>query len=114
MRTTLGFTEPAPVDVDFRTDRIAGFGATHFHQLLERIVIVSKGVRVGTDFGEGEVVAVTKEWVVVNIGGKTSGQTVGDQTAKMWLVAAGYAPGNGGCHWFKNHKAAKATFPVSE
>ena len=46
--------------------------------------------------------------------GKTSGQTVGDQTAKMWLVAAGYAPGNGGCHWFKNHKAAKATFPVSE
>lgn len=23
------FTESAPVDVDFRTDRIAGFGATH-------------------------------------------------------------------------------------
>jgi len=45
--------------------------------------------------------------------GKTSGQTVGDQTAKIWLVAAGYVPGHDGCHWFANRSAAEATFPAS-
>lgn len=48
-----------------------------------------------------------------NVAAKASGQSVGDHTAKMWLVAAGYVPGHGGCHWFTNRKAAEATFPVS-
>jgi len=30
-------------------------------------MIVRKGALVGTEFGEGEVVAVTKEWVIVAI-----------------------------------------------
>jgi hypothetical protein len=49
-------------------------------------VIVSKGVRVGTEFGEGEVVAVTKEWVVVNVGGKTGEVALHQQDAPVWVV----------------------------
>ena len=33
--------------------------------------------------------------------GKTTGQTVGEQASKMWLVEYGLVPGHGGCHWFK-------------
>lgn len=49
-------------------------------------MIVSKGVRVGTDFGEGEVVAVTKEWVVVNVGGKTGEVALHQQDDPVWVV----------------------------
>jgi hypothetical protein len=33
--------------------------------------------------------------------GRLTGQTIGEQTARMWLVNAGYTPLDGGCHWIR-------------
>lgn len=41
--------------------------------------------------------------------GKTTGQTVGDQTSRTWLVEYGYFPGHGGCHWFRSQRLAVAS-----
>lgn len=35
---------------------------------------------------------------------KTTGQSVGHQTARVWLVERGYKPGDGGCHWLKQKR----------
>jgi hypothetical protein len=46
--------------------------------------------------------------------GKTTGQTPGEQTSKMWLASYGMFPGYGGCHWFRDRKKADATFGLGQ
>lgn len=58
-------------------------------------MIVSKGVRVGTDFGEGEVVAVTKEWLIVDVGSSIGEVAVNREDDTVWVVPTGYVLGGG-------------------
>lgn len=38
--------------------------------------------------------------------GATTGQSIGEQTVRVWLVECGYFRGHGGCHWYKGQRAA--------
>lgn len=55
---------------------------------------VTKGVRVGTDYGSGVVVAVTKKWVVVDVGGgEEVAVSFGDEP--VWALPTEYEESGG-------------------
>ncbi|WP_417459045.1 hypothetical protein [Kordiimonas sp.] len=73
-------------------------------------MIVKKGIRVGTEFGEGTVVAVTKEWVVVDVGGKSGEVALHIVDSPVWVVPTGYGIG-GGDGEIDRADAGSDTFP---
>lgn len=58
-------------------------------------MVVKCGVVVGCEFGTGEVVAVTKEWVIVDVGGTTKEVALHREDQPVWLVPTSHIEGGG-------------------
>jgi hypothetical protein len=58
-------------------------------------MVVKRGSVVGTEFGTGTVVAVTKEFVVVDIGGKMGEVALHREDSPVWLTPTEHVEGGG-------------------
>ena len=58
-------------------------------------MIVKQGSPVGTEFGTGTVVAVTREWVIVDVGGKTGEVALHREDSPVWAVPTSHEIGGG-------------------
>jgi hypothetical protein len=58
-------------------------------------MLVKKGVMVECDFGAGKVVAVTKEWVVVDCGGRTGEVALHRVDDPVWCLPTDHEEGGG-------------------